>query len=70
MEEAFGFSIMARNDNIVLDKMEEIDGGSRFSLHDLYPLHLASSYLDESKTCCGVFDSIVEGMVVGESLCA
>jgi len=67
MQDAFGFSIMARNRKLVDDMMEYIDGGGNFSLHDLYPLHLASSYLDGSKTCCGVFDDIVQGMPSGEA---
>ncbi|KAH8779124.1 hypothetical protein F5882DRAFT_297741 [Hyaloscypha sp. PMI_1271] len=67
MEDAFGFSIMARNRDLVSDMMDGIDGGAHFSLHDLYPLHLASSYLDGSKTCCGVFNDIVEGMPSGEA---
>jgi hypothetical protein len=67
MEDAFGFSIMARNGGLVCDMMCSIVGGAHFSLHDLYPLHLASSYLDGSKTCCGVFDEIVQGMPSGET---
>jgi hypothetical protein len=67
LEDAFGFSIMGRNRSLVNDMMEYIDGGTGFSLHDLYPLHLASSYLDGSKTCCGLFDDIVQRMPSGEA---
>lgn len=67
MEEAFGFSIMARNILLISDMMGNIDGGIGFSLHELFPLHLASSYLDGSKTCCTVFNEIVEGMTAGDA---
>ena len=60
LQDAFGFSIMARNRNLVKDMIEHIDGVKDFSLHDLFPLHLASSYLDGSKTCCGLFDDLVQ----------
>jgi hypothetical protein len=68
MEEAFGFSIMARNVNLIydmFDKMEDED--EDFSLHELYPLHLASSYLDGSNSCCGVFSAIVQRMPTGNA---
>jgi hypothetical protein len=67
LEEAFGFSIMARNGDLVYDMTEHIRRVKDFSLHDLFPLHLASSYLDGSKTCCGIFDDIVAGMPTGEA---
>jgi len=68
LEEAFGFSIMARNRTLVFDMLEAIESdGDDFVLHDLYPLHLASSYLSGSTTCCGIFDDIVQGMPAGEA---
>lgn len=67
LEEAFGFSIMARNSALVDDMMVHIDNTADFALHDLFPLHLASSYLDGAKTCCGIFDFIVDGMPAGEA---
>jgi hypothetical protein len=65
LEEAFGFSIMARNRDLVDNMMEYISEDEKFSLHDLFPLHLASSYLDGSRTCCNLFDDIVVGMPAG-----
>lgn len=67
LEEAFGFSIMARNSILVNDMLELIGNNEEFVLHDLYPLHLASSYLSGSTTCCGLFDDIVQGMPAGEA---
>lgn len=67
LEEAFGFSIMARNVSLVDDMMWAIRRNPNdFCFHDLFPLHLASSYLDGSKTCCTIFDSMVMGMGAGE----
>jgi len=66
MEEAFGFSIMARNLQLIYDMIKRMRS-MELPLHDFYPLHLASSYLDGSKTCCGVFDLIVAEMPAGEA---
>jgi hypothetical protein len=67
LEEAFGFSIMARNRDLINNIIEQIDDGPEFSLKELFPLHLASSYLDGSNSCCGVFSDIVQGMPAGEN---
>ncbi|CZR53627.1 uncharacterized protein PAC_03507 [Phialocephala subalpina] len=69
LEEAFGFSIMARNRMLVWDTIKQIYDRLEYEFcpKNLYPLHLASSYLDGSKTCCGVFEDIVEGMSTGEA---
>ncbi len=66
LEEAFGFSIMARNLDLIYDTLEYTDLG-RFANGGLYPLHLAASYLDGGKTCCSVFSMIVTGMPTGEA---
>ena len=56
LEEALGFSIMSRNVDLtkdLLDKMEcETDMAGR------YPIHLAATYLDGSKTCCRIFNEL------------
>ncbi|PVH82759.1 hypothetical protein DL98DRAFT_619155, partial [Cadophora sp. DSE1049] len=67
LEEAFGFSIMARNTDLVIDMLETIQGKKDFTLHELYPLHLATSYLSGASTCCNLFDEIVQGMPTGET---
>lgn len=66
LEEGFGFSIMARNIDLIYDMMSHIRKNS-CTLRDLFPLHLASSYLDGSKTCCKVFEYIVDEMSTGET---
>jgi len=66
LEEAFGFSIMGRNIDLIWDVIEKRKLGC-LATGGLYPLHLATSYLDGGKTCCSVFNSLVENMPVGEA---
>jgi hypothetical protein len=66
LEEAFGFSIMGRNLDLINDAIEYEDM-SRLANSGLYPLHLAASYLDGGKTCCSAFNAIVMGMPTGEA---
>lgn len=66
LEEAFGFSIMARNVRLVAEMLEMIELDN-FTLRDLHPLHLASSYLDGSKTCCNLFSDLVMSLSTGET---
>lgn len=61
-EEAFGFAIMARNYEIILDLTEDIQKMSyevNEKILKLNPLHLATSYLDGSKTCCNILGRIL-----------
>ena len=61
LEEAFGFSIMARNTKVLDSLLEDIEERSDEEidkLRELNPFHLATSYLDGSKTCCMVLDSL------------
>ena len=67
LEEAFGFSIMARNIELVSDMLDAIECKNDFTLHELYPLHLATSYLSGAGTCCNLFDEIVQRMATGET---
>lgn len=57
LQEALGFAIMGRNADLVeelLGRMEESDVSS----WELYPLHLAISYLDGSKSCCTILSHL------------
>ena len=56
-EEGLGFAIMAGNADLVEDLIERIPKSHRFKT---YPLHLALSYLNGSKTCCLIVDSLLE----------
>jgi len=61
--EALGFSIMGRNPSLVANILRKaID--AELDLEALYPLHLATTYLDGSKSCCQVLHLI--GMAVGD----
>ena len=57
LEEAFGFGVMARNTKVVLDLLRKISTDEeREKIRGLEPLHLATAYLDGSKTCCSIID--------------
>jgi hypothetical protein len=68
LEEAFGFAIMAGNIDLIKDVLEngEVDM-EHLATSGIYPLHLATSYLSGSKSCCDVFYGIIEGMPTGEA---
>ena len=62
LEEAFGFAIMARNGEVTENLIDEIRTSSdevKETISQLNPLHLATSYLDGSNTCCTIFRSIL-----------
>ena len=62
LEEAFGFAIMARNLELIVDLHERNDGKDLSHLtRQLNPLHLAITYLDGSKACCGILNEILLG---------
>jgi hypothetical protein len=57
-EEALGFAIIARNPvlvNELLDKQEN----ERYDVSALNPLHLATTYLDGSTSCCQILDILL-----------
>lgn len=72
LEETLGFSIMARNFNMVDEilegwlnnypfySMETKEIQERIRL--IMPIHLAVTYLDGSKACCNVLDSLLRGI--------
>jgi hypothetical protein len=63
LEEAFGFSIMGRNIELVnkmlyqIKTKEQIE--SQINISRLHPFHLATTYLDGSKECCNILDRLV-----------
>lgn len=58
LAEALGFSIMSRNVNLMNDLLWKND--HEIEIAGLYPFHLAATYLDGSKTCCGIFDALAD----------
>ncbi|MCJ1469539.1 hypothetical protein MMC07_008172 [Pseudocyphellaria aurata] len=66
IEEAFGFGVMARNVKVLDELSRELGKFSRElyeevrkRIEEIHPFHLASSYLDGSKTCCSVFGTLI-----------
>lgn len=59
-EEALGFSIMSRNSDLVSDLLRKNEQGDKYDIDMLYPFHLAVTYLDGSKTCCGILNLLHE----------
>lgn len=54
LEEAIGFSIMGRNASPLYDLLQKAEE-AKLVPSNLYPFHLAASYLDGSNTCCLIF---------------
>ena len=64
-EEAVGFSIIARNKNLLFDLYEkwkllsdDVRKATLDELRKLNPIHLATTYLDGSKACCTMLESL------------
>lgn len=66
-EEALGFSIMSRNANLIDDLLEGTEY-PEFDVSGLYPYHLAVTYLDGSKTCCGILERLLVLIYPGPKL--
>lgn len=62
LEETFGFGVMARNSKMLDDLVIRIndDIEARTNIIELSPLHLATSYLDGSKTCCSILGTLFD----------
>ncbi|OQV06695.1 hypothetical protein CLAIMM_11235 [Cladophialophora immunda] len=59
--ESFSFSIMARNEQL-LDEMLEKVFEAGIDVKPAYPLHIATSYLDGSSTCCNILNLLCGGL--------
>ena len=59
-KEMLGFVIMSRNTELLEQILRQMFIRDRLdpSTLEIFPFHLAASYLDGSKTCCVVFDTI------------
>ena len=60
LKESLGFCIMSRNEELLVDLLEDLLENSFDDLKnsDIYPFHLAASYLDGSKNCCVIFEKL------------
>ncbi|THV53683.1 hypothetical protein BGAL_0044g00080 [Botrytis galanthina] len=61
LTECLGFAIMTRNPQLFWKILPKIETAV-VQNSDLYPLHLATSFLDGSKTCCNILDALVNRM--------
>ncbi|ORY14914.1 hypothetical protein BCR34DRAFT_598820 [Clohesyomyces aquaticus] len=60
-EESLGFAIMSRNLDLVRDTADKVKK-EKVDVSPLYPLHLATSYLDGSKSCCDILRTLLRNM--------
>jgi hypothetical protein len=59
LEESLGFAIMAGNENLVEDLAIKVKvADAVVDISELYPYHLATSYLHGSKSCCNILDRL------------
>jgi hypothetical protein len=56
--EAFGFSIIGRNEDLIRELADQI-ANKELEVRELYPFHLATSYLDGSRTCCNMIAFLI-----------
>lgn len=69
LAEAVGFSILGHNAELLEKQLGSItDKDLDVNLENLYPFHLAASYLDGAGTCCGVFEELMRCAVTGRIL--
>jgi len=61
--ESFGFSIMARNEEVFSRFVSKVEIGS-LRAAGIYPFHLLTSYLDGSKTCCNLLDTALNNIAM------
>ncbi|MCJ1378525.1 hypothetical protein MMC17_001624 [Xylographa soralifera] len=63
LEEALGFSIMARNldllRNLLCKLVRSKDHTSMDNFRKLNPLHLATTYLDGARSCCSIIEMLL-----------
>jgi hypothetical protein len=59
LRESFVFSIVSRNCDLMCELEHKIRD-TKVDVTDLHPFHLATSFLDGSKTCCNVLDILAQ----------
>jgi hypothetical protein len=58
LEEAIGFSIIGRNFSLLHDLLMKAKV-AKLKISNLYPFHLAASYLDGSRSCCVILNTLL-----------
>lgn len=61
LQEAFGFSMVARNEEVFW-KLLPRASSTNFENTGIFPLHLLTSFLDGSKTCCNLLDAALNNI--------
>jgi hypothetical protein len=63
--ESLGFSIMSRNIDQTKKLLQQIKelGPERLDIASLFPFHLATTYLDGSKSCCCILGTLLDSTV-------
>ena len=60
-KESVGFCIMSRNEELLDDLLyPRIERSIDIRDLDIFPFHLAASYLDGSKGCCTIFETLID----------
>ncbi|KAI0861575.1 hypothetical protein F4860DRAFT_164385 [Xylaria cubensis] len=58
--EAIAFAIMARNVDLIESMVQEANEKEDLDLSNIYPYHLAASYIDGSGACCDIFFALMD----------
>ncbi len=61
LQECFAFSLVARNEEIFWKLLPRV-AETNFADTGIYPLHLSTSFLDGSKTCCNLLGAALNSM--------
>ncbi len=64
LQESFAFSLVARNEKVFGDLLRRVTTFN-FDETGIYPLHLLTSFLDGSKTCCNLLDAVMKQLSNG-----
>jgi hypothetical protein len=57
LSESFSFCIMARNEDLLEEMLNKVTRAG-IDMKTVYPLHIATSYLDGGSTCCNILDRL------------
>ncbi|KAI1659367.1 hypothetical protein F4813DRAFT_352708 [Daldinia decipiens] len=57
--EAFGFAIMSRNIDVIVDIIDDYKDSLPVWFSTIFPFHLAARFLDGYKACCMIMDTLV-----------
>ncbi|KAI0848813.1 hypothetical protein F5Y00DRAFT_270010 [Daldinia vernicosa] len=60
--ETFGFAIMSRNMNVIENSILDYSTKDLDILSATFPFHLAARFLDGAKTCCLIFEQLVNNL--------